>query len=220
MNFSALAPTTVAVIVLIPLLMCVALVLYVRRRRRVVAAIGDARLVAQLAGTDLLAAPRTRMALILLTSIALALVIGPGASDHFGGNDFPSNIVLVLDASGSMRAEDVATTDGLTTRLEMERRGARQVVGDLRGKSVGLVVFAGDAFILSPQTYDYSAIQLYLDALSPSIVSQTGSSLSSAIRQGVALLADTIGTGGGTIVLISDGDALEPRPTIMEAVDL
>jgi Ca-activated chloride channel family protein len=62
---------------------------------------------------------------------------------------------------------------------------------------------------------------MYLETLSPGLVTQTGSSLAAALRQGIALLA-TRGDAsrGGTIVLISDGDALEPRDSVLAAARL
>src|SRR5690606_42047130 len=57
-----------------------------------------------------------------------------------------------------------------------------------RGDRFGLVAFAGRAYILSPLTVDHGALELYIDALDPGIVSYGGSSLSAALRQAIDLV--------------------------------
>ncbi len=202
----------------LPVLIALAMVLYVRRRQSAAAAIADRHLFGRLSEADLLRVPVFRVLLILLAAIAIgaALLLGDSAVDDPAA-EAPNDIVLLLDASGSMLGEDVQTAAGMESRLGVERAAAREIITFLGGSSLGLVVFAGDAFILSPQTYDYAALQLYLDALDPSVVSQTGSSLASAIRQGAALVASSEGASGGALVLISDGDALEPRDSVTAA---
>ncbi|HEV2130314.1 MAG TPA: vWA domain-containing protein, partial [Longimicrobiaceae bacterium] len=65
---------------------------------------------------------------------------------------------------------------------------------------------------------DHGAIELYLDALSPEMVLQTGSSLAAALRQGTNLLAGREGENvGGVLVLISDGEALEEQEAVLAA---
>ena len=115
-------------------------------------------------------------------------------------------MVLVLDASNSMLAEDVRPS-----RLEREREAARALVDRLAGGRVGLVAFGGSGQVLSPLTADAPALHLYLDALSPEIVNQSGTSLYSALRHALELLGPA-GPGGapGSIVLVSDGEALDP----------
>lgn len=83
-----------------------------------------------------------------------------------------------------------------------------------------MVAFAGRAYVLTPPTVDHSALQLYLDALDPEIVSQGGSSLSSAIRQSTDLVRGERTTRGDrVVVVVTDGEALEEEDAVLEAAD-
>ncbi|HEX2202523.1 MAG TPA: vWA domain-containing protein, partial [Longimicrobium sp.] len=127
--------------------------------------------------------------------------------------DARADVILVVDASNSMLVEDVAPN-----RLEIEREAVRALLGSLRGARVGLVVFAGQGYVVSPLTSDFGALELYVDALGPDVITQGGSSLSDAVRQGLTLL---LGGGredaGGSLVVITDGDALEERDEVLRA---
>jgi Ca-activated chloride channel family protein len=190
-----------------------------RRRRRVADAIGERALVHRLLGADLHAVPWARVVAMLLAATALGLAVaGRGWGAAAEARRATGDVVLVLDASNSMLAEDAA---GAPDRLEAERHAALEIARALRGTPVGVVAFAGRAWILTPPTADFGAVEMYLETLSPEMVTQTGSSLAAALRQGIALLA-TRGDAsrGGTIVLISDGDALEPRDSVLAAARL
>ena len=82
------------------------------------------------------------------------------------------NIVIVMDVSKSMLAEDVAPN-----RLGRAVSLARRLIQDLGGDRFALVAFAGHAYLLSPLTLDESAIALQLDALDPDMASAGGSGL-------------------------------------------
>lgn len=199
-------PFLLHLIPLLPALVMVGLLLWWRRRREVAGALGDPALVRRLTGTDLRRFPWGRAMLLLPAAALLGVAAaGPrwGQSAEPGGAR--GDVVLVLDASNSMLAEDVRPS-----RLEAERQAARALVDRLAGGRVALVAFGGSGHVLSPLTTDGSALHLYLDALSPEIVNQSGTSLYSALRQALALLAAEPGGAPGAIVLVSDGEALDP----------
>lgn len=212
-------PGLLILAIILPALMALALALYVRRRRRAAAGLGDRALVRRLLGADLYETPWARIAMMLVA----AAVLGIAAADpRWGlaqaGLEGPAlDLVLVLDVSNSMRVADAAGT--AMTRLEAERRASRRLARELEGDRVGIVVFAGRAYILSPLTSDRGAVELYLDALGPSIVEQTGSSLSVALRQATNLvtLNDRGDEGSRVLVLMSDGDAFEEPEVIQDA---
>jgi Ca-activated chloride channel family protein len=209
-------PFLLHLIALFPALLLAALLLWWRRRRQVAEALGDPALVRRLAGTDLRAFPVRRAALLLPAGALLGVAAaGPSWGDADGGGERGrGDVVLVLDASNSMLVEDVAPS-----RLARERVLARALVDRLAGSRVGLIAFGGSGHALSPLTSDGSAIHLYLDALSPEIVNQGGSSLDSALRQALALLGGPDeGPTGGSIVLVSDGEALEPRELVAASI--
>lgn len=207
-------PFLLHLIALFPALMAIALVLWWRRRREVSDALGDPRLVARLTGEDLRAFPAYR-AMLLIPAAALLGVAAAGPRWGSVSDDSTprhGDVVLVLDASNSMLVNDVRPS-----RLERERAIARELVAALPGSRVGVVAFAGNGQVLTPLTEDATAVSLYLDALAPDVVHQGGSSLYAALHQAVTLL-DVPGSGdqSGSIVVISDGEALEPE----EMVDL
>ena len=205
-------PFLLHLIPLFPVLLGIALLLWWRRRRDVADALGDPALVRRLAGTDLRAFPRRRAALLVPAAALLGLAAaGPRWGDAgVPGDVRRGDVVLVLDASNSMLVEDVAPN-----RLERQREIARLLVRRLEGSRIGMVAFAGSGHVLTPLTDDFSALNLYLDALGPDIVHQSGSSLYSALHEAVNLL-DVPGAGSepGSVVVITDGEALEPESMI------
>jgi len=112
------------------------------------------------------------------------------------------NLVLAIDISRSMLAEDVKPS-----RLRRALREARRLVQDLDGDRLGLAAFAGTSYILSPLSVDGSALTLYLDALDPDIASEGGTSLAPAISQGIDLLHASPEIADRVLVLFTDGEA-------------
>jgi Ca-activated chloride channel family protein len=204
-------------IALLPVLVAVSMLRYVRRRRRVAAALGDARLLPRLGAAGLQQFPWLRF--ILLTCAAAVLGIaaaGPRWGISEGRTETRArSIVLAVDISKSMLARDVQPN-----RLERERVMARRILRELASDRIGLVVFAGRAYILSPLTSDHSALQLYVDALDPEMVSQGGSSVAAALSQAVDLARGPTGKApGAAVVLMSDGEALEEQDEVMQAAE-
>jgi Ca-activated chloride channel family protein len=205
-------PSLLHLVALLPALVLAGLLLWWRRRRQVAEALGEPALVARLADSDLRAFAWWRAAFLVPAAALLGVA---AAGPRWGAAPIPNtprgDVVLVLDASNSMLAEDVRPS-----RLEAERRAARTLVDGLRESRVGLVAFGGSGHVLSPLTADGAALHLYLDALSPEIVSQSGTSLYSALRNALALLGPAgPGAAPGSIILVSDGEALDP-PRMVE----
>lgn len=188
---------------------------YYLRRKRVATALADERLLERLGGAQLRRFPMRR--LLLVTGAAASLGIA-AAGPRWGLAEQATrarsrNVVLALDISKSMLAQDVRPN-----RLERERLLARRIIRELRGDRLGLVVFAGRAYILSPLTTDHSALELYIDALDPEMVSQGGSSLASAITQATDL-ARGAGGANAAVVVVSDGEALEEAEAVRAAAE-
>lgn len=203
---------------LIPLLPCIvglAMLLYARRRRQAAEALGEAGIVRRLTPADLTAAPNRRIFLVTVAALMLGIaLVGPlWGVEPVRGESGNTDVILVLDASNSMRVRDVSPD-----RLEWEKRTARALLGRLEGSRVGLAIFAGRGYAVSPLTTDFSALELYLDNLSPDMITQGGTSLSDAIEQSLALLMETRGERPtGSMVVISDGDALDEQGDVLRA---
>ncbi len=87
------------------------------------------------------------------------------------------DLIVALDVSESMRAEDVAPS-----RLDKAKYEIEALLGDLPGSRVGLVVFAGEAFLQCPLTSDFGAVRLFLDASNPSLIPTQGTDFGEALR--------------------------------------
>ncbi len=114
------------------------------------------------------------------------------------------DVVVALDASKSMLARDVQPS-----RLERAKLELTALLDELKGDRVGLVAFAGDAFVQSPLTSDYSAVKLFLRAVDPEQMPQGGSNIGAALTLAKQVLdnADR-GSKERVVVLLSDGEDL------------
>jgi Ca-activated chloride channel homolog len=215
MNFAR--PELLFAVVLVPLLLAVAVWLYGRRRRRIATQFSDPHLLHRLGGDALTRFPRSRLVLITLAGLCIGLAL---AGPRWGvraveGRPLALNIVLVADISRSMLAEDIEPN-----RLERARLFSRRLLRELPGDRFGLVVFAGRSYTLSPLTVDHSAIELYVDALDPNMVSMGGSSLGDALRQATDLLRGAqIERGDRIVVVLSDGEVTEELPAVRAATE-
>ncbi|MCE0522414.1 MAG: VWA domain-containing protein [Methylacidiphilales bacterium] len=115
------------------------------------------------------------------------------------------DILFAIDTSKSMLTQDV-TPD----RLTRAKLAITDLVNRLDGDRVGLIAFAGDAFLQAPLTLDYNAFQESLDAVDTNTILLGGTNVASAIQEAQAAL------GAGTknrkiLVLITDGEDLEAK---------
>jgi len=140
---------------------------------------GDRGLVSQLAAT---ARPRRRRVKAALVLLAATLLVVSLAGPRFGTTvrDVERkgvDLLIALDVSSSMQAEDVAPN-----RLERAKNEIKKLVDGLSGDRVGLILFAGDAFIQCPLTTDYDAVRLFLDVAEPSLIPTPGTDFEMAFE--------------------------------------
>ncbi len=112
------------------------------------------------------------------------------------------DLVVAVDASRSMLARDV-----LPSRLERARLELSQLIDRLHGDRVGLVVFAGQAFVQCPLTSDYGAAKLFLRAIDPEAMPAQGTSVAGALETAAQMLrsADR-GAKTKVVLLLTDGE--------------
>ncbi len=113
------------------------------------------------------------------------------------------DLLLVVDTSKSMDADDVKPT-----RLTRTKLAIRDLVERFPGDRIGLVAFAGDAFLASPMTLDHGALLDTLDAFDTSVVTRGGTDIGRAIDVAAATLADAPAQQK-VAVLLTDGEDLE-----------
>jgi len=115
------------------------------------------------------------------------------------------DILFAIDTSKSMLTQDV-TPD----RLTRAKLAIIDLVSKLDGDRVGLIAFAGDAFLEAPLTLDYDAFQESLNAIDIGTIPRGGTDIASAIQEAqVALNAET--KNRKILVLVTDGEDLEAR---------
>lgn len=111
-----------------------------------------------------------------------------------------ADIYLVLDISSSMLAEDVPPS-----RLERARRIALDLSSTFKSDRVGLILFAGNAYVQSPLTTDWHAIQLFLNSANPDQAGTQGTAIGEAIRL-ILKPKSGEGAGQGAIIILTDGE--------------
>jgi len=112
------------------------------------------------------------------------------------------DILMAVDTSRSMLANDVKPN-----RLERSKMGIMDFVSKLEGDRVGLIPFAGTAFLMCPLTLDYDAFRQSLFALDTGIIPRGGTDIASAIHE--AEFAFSNNANHKILVLITDGEDLE-----------
>ncbi len=138
------------------------------------------------------------MGTVLFTAVALA---GPKygyrwQEIHQQGVD----IIIALDCSRSMTAADIQPT-----RLERAKREVFDLLAMLKGDRVGLVAFAGTAFLQCPLTLDYDAFNLFLNALSPDYLPVGGTDITGALATALNSF-DPKSASDKAVILITDGE--------------
>lgn len=192
-----------ALFLYIPLLLIVALFLYASYKRR-----SDLRKYgsSELLGAMMPEASRYRPQLkFWLTFAALCFMVLLLARPQFGTKIETVKrqgieTVIALDISNSMMAQDVAPN-----RLERSKNVISRLVDGFEDDKVGLIVFAGDAFIQLPITNDFISAKLFLESISPSLITRQGTNIKAAIDMATRSFTPREGVGKA-IIIITDGE--------------
>lgn len=186
--------------------------LHFAQRRRLMARLGDAPLVARMAAE---VSVRRKVARAALCVAALALMVVALARPQAGGRARLTkqpglDLVVALDFSRSMLAKDV-----YPSRLERAKRELEQLLDRLGGDRVGLVAFAGESLSYPPTT-DYAAVKLFWRDLGPWDMPVGGTAIGRAMRSSLDLLTHLRAKGGPTraqvILLLTDGEDTDSEP--------
>lgn len=176
-----------------------------RRQRKQFAAFAGLSLLPQLAPEASIAKKFSKQIILLLALASLILAI---ANPQVGtrleevkreGID----MFVVMDVSLSMKAEDIRPS-----RLEKAKRDVSELLHKLSGDRVGMVVFAGQAFVQFPLTSDYSAADLFLSAIDVDAVPTPGTMVGSGIDLALQSFSKDAPTQKA-IVVVSDGENTE-----------
>lgn len=141
----------------------------------------------------------------LIWTLALGIMILALARPQFGTKLSEVKrkgieMIIALDVSNSMMAEDIQPN-----RLENAKMAISRLVDRLENDKIGLIVFAGDAYIQMPVTTDYQAAKLFLNSINTQIVPKQGTAVGSAIQ--LAMRSFTPNSEKSrAIVIITDGE--------------
>ncbi|MEA3448887.1 MAG: VWA domain-containing protein [Bacteroidota bacterium] len=140
-----------------------------------------------------------------LLSLGLLMLIFALARPQFGSKlkevkKEGMEIVIAMDVSRSMEAKDIAPN-----RLASAKRSIEHFVNKLDGDMLGMIVFAGDAYIQIPLTNDYGAARMYLDNVDTDIAPVQGTNLSKAINMSVKAFSPDP-EPAKVLLIISDGE--------------
>ncbi|MCX6132433.1 MAG: VWA domain-containing protein [Ignavibacteriales bacterium] len=175
------------------------------RRKQLLREFVSEPLVAQLA-PDASTAKRTVKQALFLFSLACLIVAAANPQVGTRLEEIKRegiDLFIALDVSLSMKAEDIRPS-----RLEKAKRDVSDLLRKLQGDRVGLVVFAGEAFVQFPLTADYSAADLFLNAVDVEAVPVPGTMIGSAIEVSLKSFRKDLPTQKA-IVVVSDGENTE-----------
>ena len=108
--------------------------------------------------------------------------------------------VIALDISNSMLAEDV-----VPNRLEKSKNIISRLVDSFEDDKVGLIVFAGDAFIQLPITSDFISAKIFLESITPDLIARQGTNIKAAIDMATRSFTPKEEVGKA-IIIITDGE--------------
>jgi Ca-activated chloride channel family protein len=114
------------------------------------------------------------------------------------------DILVALDVSDSMLVED-AEAGGKLSRLERAKREIADLLNLMEGDRIGLVAFAGTAFIECPLTLDYGAAEIFLDTIDTELIPVKGTAIGAAIRTSLEAF-EGASHESRAIILITDGE--------------
>ncbi len=199
-------PIYLYLLAVIPVLVVIRLLMVHQQKKRL-RRFGDSELVRQLMPDVSRFRPAVKFYLLLA---ALALLIVLVARPQFGtkiSHEKRTGIetIIAMDVSNSMLAEDVAPC-----RLDRSKMMVENLVDHFTNDKIGLIVFAGDAFIQLPITSDYVSAKMFLSSISPSMIATQGTDIAAAINMAVNSFTQQEGVGKA-IIVITDGEDHEGR---------
>jgi Ca-activated chloride channel family protein len=188
-------------LIAIPVLL-VLLVYVIYRKKKDLNRFGDREIIAQLMPEASSGRPVIKYVIQILAVIALIIGI---ARPQFGSKlrevkREGVEIIIALDVSNSMMAEDIQPN-----RLERAKQAISKLVDQMVNDKIGLIVFAGNAYIQMPITTDYVSAKMFLSTISPEIVPVQGTAIGSAIELGTKSFTP-MAESSKALIVITDGE--------------
>ena len=189
-------PEYLYLLALVPVLVILHVVSGIRRRRKL-SEYGDVELLSRLMPDVSVSRPNAKFWLLFASYTLCCFLL---ARPQFGSKQETVTrkgieTVIALDISNSMLADDVAPS-----RLEKSK-----LVDQFHDDKIGLIVFAGDAFVQLPITSDFISAKVFLNAISPSLITRQGTDIKTAIELATRSFTPNEGVGKA-IIVITDGE--------------
>lgn len=148
---------------------------------------------------------------LFIELLALSLLIIALARPQWGVKTrkvktYGRDIIIALDVSKSMLANDIKPN-----RLEAAKFEIASLLDKLQTDRIGLILFAGKAYMQCPLTLDYNAVKFFLKNINPNLIAEPGTSISDAIRIGIDSLKD-LPTQEKNLIIITDGEDTISNP--------
>lgn len=194
-------------LVLVPLAILFINVLYWKRKSTKM--LGDEKLVDQLTGNFSKKKFRVKFLMVMAGIVLLIFAAANLRKPVSGGKEKKAGIdvMIALDVSKSMWAEDIKPS-----RLDAAKQFINDLIDQMGDNRVGLVLFAGRAFLQMPLTSDFAEAKLYVSNASPDAVPVQGTVIGDALQL-CANSLDNKEKKFKSVVLISDGEDHDPHST-------
>lgn len=172
------------------------------RRKKRIERFGDPELVKQLMVDVSTIRPNLKFGLLMgaLVMLMLALARPQNGTKQAERDRYGIEAMVALDVSNSMLAQDVHPS-----RLDKAKRLVANMMGEMKDDQIGLVIFAGEAFIQLPITTDFVSAKMFLDQINPGMVTLQGTDVARAIELSMRSFTQREGVNRA-IFVITDGE--------------
>ncbi|AEA43933.1 VWA domain-containing protein [Fluviicola taffensis] len=134
--------------------------------------------------------------------IILAMAQPVAGSRKVNGSKRVLDLVICLDISNSMNTQDMGGND--VSRLTAAKQAIGELLNQLKGERIAVVIFANDAYTQLPLTMDYGAAKLFIPDIETSMISDQGTNVGRALEIAQEQFKDT--ESGKAILVITDGE--------------
>lgn len=185
----------------LPLVILIRYVLVMHNRRKLKKA-GDMKLIMELMPDVSKWRPQLKFWLIIAALGILTVMLARPQMGTRISNEKRVGIetIIAMDISNSMRAQDVEPS-----RLDRSKMMVENLVDKFTNDKIGLIVFAGDAFVQLPVTADYVSAKMFLQSIDPSMMATQGTDIARAISMASSSFTQQEGIGKA-IIVITDGE--------------
>lgn len=188
-------------LLIIPILVLMRFIVW-RKRKRNLRKFGDSSLLKEMMPDVSKYRPTIKFCLLLSAiTILIFMIARPQVGSKISHEKREGiEVLIALDISNSMMAQDV-----IPSRLEKSKLLIEDLVDHFTNDKVGLVVFAGDAFVQLPITNDYVSAKMFLQNINPSLITTQGTDLARAISLSQSCFTQREHIGRA-IIVITDGE--------------